>query len=209
MDLTKLRDGMINWSRKIHIYIGLCLLLFIMLFGFSGLLLNHHWEFASFWENRKESKYEQTIQISDEREQEALVNEIADKISLHGSIINPRFSEDSMLLNFIVTKPGTRYDVQADLSEGKVLITEAKFNQWGIMRNLHTIRNPTPNEQNNRYPSALSSVWSISIDVISIGLIVICLGGWILWLKVERKRFYLGFISLATGFILCIYFLLF
>ena len=53
MDLTKLRDGMIKWSRKIHIYIGLCLLLFIMLFGFSGLLLNHHWEFASFWETER------------------------------------------------------------------------------------------------------------------------------------------------------------
>jgi hypothetical protein len=209
MDLTKLRDGMIKWSRKIHIYLGLCLLLFIMLFGFSGLLLNHHWDFASFWENRKEIKYDKTISISDEREQEALVHEIADKIGLRGSIINPRFSEDSVLLNFIVTKPGTRYDVQADLNEGKVLITEAKFNQWGTMRNLHTIRNPSLSERDNRYQSALSSVWSISIDVLSIGLIVICLGGWILWLKVERKRFYLGFISLAAGFILCIYFLLF
>ncbi|MCK5705568.1 MAG: PepSY-associated TM helix domain-containing protein [Cyclobacteriaceae bacterium] len=209
MDTTKLKIGFSKWSRKIHMYIGLFLLFFITLFGFSGLLLNHHWEFANFWENRKVTKYDQTIQISGEREQTALLHEIVNKLHLNGSIINPRFSNDSILLSFIVAKPGTRYDVQANLNEGKIMITEAKFNSWGTMRNLHAIRNPTPKEQGKRYPSGLASIWSISIDVLSVGLIVICLGGWYLWLQVGRKRFYLGLISLSGGLILCIYFLLF
>lgn len=209
MKITRINLGLINWNRKIHIYIGLVLLFFIMLFGFSGLLLNHHWEFAKFWENRKENQYDQTIQISNERDQEILVHEIAAKTDLRGSIINPRFSEDSSLLNFIVAKPGTRYDVEAHLNEGKVLITEANFNTYGTMRNLHVLRNPTPKEQNSRYQSAMSAVWSISVDVISIALIVICLGGWFLWFQVERKRFYLGLISFSGGVILCAYFLLF
>ena len=209
MDTTKLKIGFSKWSRKIHMYIGLFLLFFIMLFGFSGLLLNHHWESAKFWENRKVTKYDQTIQISGEREQTALLHEIVNKLHLNGSIINPRFSNDSILLSFIVAKPGTRYDVQANLNEGKIMITEAKFNSWGTMRNLHAIRNPTPKEQGKRYPSGLASIWSISIDVLSVGLIVICLGGWYLWLQVGRKRFYLGLISLSGGLILCIYFLLF
>ncbi len=209
MDLTKLKKGLIKWSRKIHIYFGLCLLFFLMLFGFSGLLLNHHWEFANFWENRKEITYDKTIQISSEREQNALVHEIVNKLHLNGSIINPRFSDDSILMNFIVAKPGTRYDVQANLNEGKIMITEAKFNGWGTIRNLHTIRNPTPKEQDERYQSILASIWSLSIDVVSVGLIVICLGGWYLWLQVGRKRFYLGLISISGGLILCIYFLIF
>jgi len=180
-----------------------------MLFGFSGLLLNHHWEFAKFWENRKEIKYDKTIQISVEREQDALVHEIVNKLDLNGNIINPRFSNDSILLSFIVAKPGTRYDIQANLNEGEIMIKEAKFNNWGTMRNLHTIRNPTQKEQGERYQSVLASIWSISIDVVSVGLIVICLGGWYLWLQVGRKRFYLGLISIVSGFVVCIYFLLF
>ncbi len=209
MDTTKVKKGLIKWSRKIHIYLGLCLLFFIMLFGFSGLLLNHHWEFAKFWENRKEIKYDKTIQISVEREQDALVHEIVNKLDLNGNIINPRFSNDSILLSFIVAKPGTRYDIQANLNEGEIMIKEAKFNNWGTMRNLHTIRNPTQKEQGERYQSVLASIWSISIDVVSVGLIVICLGGWYLWLQVGRKRFYLGLISIVSGFVVCIYFLLF
>ena len=89
MDITKYKSGFIKWNLKIHIYLGLCLLFFIVLIGFSGLLLNHHWEFAKFWENRKEIKYDKTIQISREREQYALVNEIMNELNLHGSMINP------------------------------------------------------------------------------------------------------------------------
>ena len=195
-------------SKDPHVH-WLMLPFFIMLIGFSGLLLNHHWEFAKFWENRKEIKYDKTIQLSGEREQDALIHEIVNTLHLKGSIINPRFSDDSVLLKFIVAKPGTRYDVQANLNEGKILITEAKFNNWGTMRNLHTIRNPSPEELGNRYPSIWASVWSITIDILSVGLIILCLGGWYLWLHVERKRFYFGLISIAGGFIICIYFLLF
>ena len=208
MDITKHKNGFIKWNSKIHIYLGLGLLFFIMLIGFSGLLLNHHWEFAKFWENRKEITYDKTIQISREREQYTLVNEIMNKLNLNGSIINPEFSPDSTLLNFIIAKPGTRYDIQANLNDGKINITEAKFNTWGTISALHTSRNPTLKEQSKRYQSAIASVWSISIDIASVGLIIICIGGWYIWMRMPKRKFYLGLISITSGFILCIYFLL-
>ncbi len=209
MDLTKHKKGLMKWNRKIHIYLGLFLLFFIMLIGFSGLLLNHHWEFAGFWENRKEASYDKTVQISGEREQDVLVHEIMYNLKLNGSVISPGFSSDSVLLNFIVAKPGTRYDIQANLNDGKIRITETKFNSWGVLRALHTTRNPTKKEQSEQYQSTLASLWSISIDIASIGLIIICLGGWYLWLQVPKKRFYLGLISIVSGSLICVYFLLF
>ena len=48
---------------KLHIYLGLFLLLFMWLFGFSGLLLNHHWEFASFWEEGKKSAMKKRFRL--------------------------------------------------------------------------------------------------------------------------------------------------
>lgn len=208
MNITKQKENLIKWNRKIHIYLGLYFLFFTWLFGFSGLLLNHHWEFAKFWENRKEIKYHKTIQISTERERFALVYEITNKINLNGSVINPRFSNDSILLNFVIAKPGTRYDLQANLNDGKIMITEVKFNTWGIMRALHAVRNPTLKEQSERYHTVIASIWSISIDIMSVSFIVICLGGWYMYLQVARRRFYLGLVSIVSGFILCIYFLL-
>src|SRR6266851_3500888 len=50
------------WNRKLHYYTGLYLLLFIWLFAFSGLLLNHGWKFAEFWPQRKETTAVRPIQ---------------------------------------------------------------------------------------------------------------------------------------------------
>ncbi len=209
MDITKQVKGWIKWNRKFHIYIGLYFLFFIWLFGLSGVLLNHHWKFANSWENRTEISYDKSIEISNEREQLALLYEIMNKLNLNGSIDNPEFSNDSVFLNFVISKPGIRYIIKANLHDGNIKMTETKFDSWGIMKTLHSMRNPTLKEQGNRYPSLLASIWSISMDIVSVGLIVICLGGWYMWLQVHRQRFYLGLISLTGGFILCIYFLLF
>ena len=207
MDILKQKKNLIKWNRKIHIYLGLFLLFFIWLFGLSGILLNHHWEFASFWENREEIKYDQYILISGEREQYKLVHEVMNKLDLNGSIISPGFSNDSIYLNFIIAKPGTRYDVRANLTDGNVKVTEAKFNAWGVVRALHTLRNPTLKEYSERYQSIIASIWSISIDIVSVGLIIICLGGWYLLLQVPGKRFYVGLVSIFGGVLICIYIL--
>jgi hypothetical protein len=209
METNKQKKGLLKWNLKIHIYIGLYLLFFIWLFGFSGLLLNHHWEFANFWEERKETSFEKTITISGAREEYRLVHDIMHKIDLNGNISNAKFSDDSILLSFIISKPGTRYDIQANLIDGNILIKEMNFNKWGIMRALHVLRNPTLSEQGGRYQSAMASIWSISMDIVSVSLIMLCLGGWYLWIKATRKRFYLGLISVACGFILCVFFLRF
>lgn len=209
MDINKHNKSLIKWNRKIHIYLGLFLLLFIWLFGISGLLLNHHWEFANSWETRKVISYDKMIEISKEREKHTLVHEIMDKLNLKGSIVNLRYSTDSVYLNFIASKPGKRYDIQAGLNDGGILIKETKFDQWEILRSLHKLRNPTQKEQGEWYQSILAFIWSISIDIVSVGLIVICLGGWYMLLQIPRNRFYLGLVSIAGGFILCIYFLFF
>ena len=209
MDITRQKKSLKKWNRKIHIYLGLYLLLFIWLFGISGLLLNHHWEFSNSWEKRKETSYSRNIEISREREKHILVHEIIDKLSVSGSIVNLRYSVDSTHLNFVATKPGIRYDIQASLYDGKIMIKETKLDQWAIMTSLHKLRNPTRKEQGNRYQSILAFIWSFSIDILSVGLIIICLGGWYLWLQVMGKRIYLGFISITLGFILCVYILLF
>lgn len=179
-----------------------------MLIGFGGLLLNHHWGFAEFWENRVETKYEKTIQISGEREPYVLLKEILNKLNMDGTIIDPGFSNDSLLFSFIVAKPGTRYDIQTNLNDGTVNITETKYNIWGTIRALHTLRNPTLKEQGERYQTAIATVWNLSIDILSVGLIIICLGGWYFWLRMSKKRFYLGLFAVTGGLILCIYFLL-
>src|SRR5512137_2416896 len=49
------------WNRKLHYYLGLFTLLFVWLFAFTGLLLNHPWKFAEFWDSRQQSTSEREI----------------------------------------------------------------------------------------------------------------------------------------------------
>lgn len=209
MDITKQKKNLIKWNRKIHIHLGLFSLLFIWLFGISGLLLNHHWEFANSWERRKIISYDKIIEISHVREKHILVNEIMDKLNMNGSIVNLRYSTDSVYLNFIASKPGMRYDIQVGLNDGKTLIKEIKLDEWAVLRSLHKLRNPTQKERGERYQPILAFIWSFSLDIISVSLIIICLGGWYMWLQIPKKRFYLGLVSISGGFIFCIYFLFF
>jgi hypothetical protein len=198
----------LRWNLKIHLYIGLFILFFIWLFGSSGLLLNHHWEFANFWEDREEQSSSRVIEIGRNKEPYVLAHEITSKLNLNGSIRNITFSNDSLGLNFIVLKPGTRYDVQAMLDDGEIVVKEMKFNLWGILRALHVLRNPSREEMGEQQQTILSSIWGVTIDVLSVSLIVLCLGGWIMWLRVPGRRFILGLISLTCGFILCICYIL-
>lgn len=209
MDISKRKKDWIKWNQKIHIYVGFYLLFFIWLFGISGVLLNHHWKFANSWENRKEIKYDKTIEIRSEREEEfSLVHEIMNKLELSGSINNIRYSNDSIFLNFNISKPGTSYNIQANLNDGNIMIAEIKFDSWGAMKALHSLRNPTLREKSNRYQAIMASIWSISMDIVAAGLIIICLGAWFMWLQFSRKRFFFGLISITGGFILCIFYLL-
>jgi len=208
MDNSNQKRAWNNWNQKIHIYLGLFLLFFMLMFGISGVLLNHHWEFANSWEHRKEISYNKSIEISNEREEHTLALEIRNKLNLNGSIDNLRFSNDSIFLNFNTSKPGTHYSIQANLYDGNVSIAETKLDSWGTMRALHTLRNPTLKEQSNRHQAIIASIWGISMDIVSAGLILICLGSWYMWMQLKRKRFYIGLVSLTGGFILCIYYLL-
>src|SRR4029079_4833360 len=51
-----------RWNRKLHFYSGLFLLVFLWLFAFTGLLLNHpKWTLQESWLNRHETKYKLPI----------------------------------------------------------------------------------------------------------------------------------------------------
>src|SRR5213079_2442785 len=51
-----------RWNRKLHFYSGLFLIVFLWLFAFTGLLLNHPtWTFHESWRNRHETKFQLPI----------------------------------------------------------------------------------------------------------------------------------------------------
>ena len=194
-----------NLNRRLHIHLGLILLLFIWLFSLSGLILNHgNWKFASFWDQRRESKIDFTAPISTFNESDPKAG-IMQFLNISGEVQEQK--RTSHELEFRVQSPGTVRDVHIDLTTGSGTEKVMTYNLWGKWRTLHTF-NGMSKENPSQSPNWLiTNIWRFSMDGIAAGLIIICLSSWIMWYNV-RKEYKLGYIILASSLAVAGYFLL-
>lgn len=192
------------WNRKLHIHLGLFLLLFIWLFSISGLLLNHgSWEFASFWEQRKqkESVTEMTLPIG--LDSAGLLHLVMEKLEISGEVTNVKYSADAF--DFRVGSPGVGRDLHVDLRSGTVSQKEYELNIWGKIRTLHTF-NGVDKKNIDKQPNwIITHVWRFAMDAIAVALILLCVSSWIMWYKI-RKDYRWSATVLIAGFLTSIYF---
>jgi hypothetical protein len=192
------------FTRRLHIHLGLLLLLFVWLFSLSGLLLNHSsWKFTSFWEQRQESKIDIAVPLSAlaDPNPEARIMEF---LKISGEVQPQKRTAET--LEFRVQSPGIVTDVSIDLKTGSGTEKVMKYNVWGKWRTLHTF-NGMSKENPSQSPNWLvTNIWRFTMDGIAIGLIITCLSSWIMWYNV-RKDYKLGYSILAASLGVAGYFL--
>ena len=136
--------GLVYWNRKLHIHLGLFLLLFIWLFSFSGLLLNHSdWKFASFWDERNEKKLVSSLTVPADLDSVAIVIHIMHQLKISGEISDVKINKDS--IDFRAEVPGHIKNIHVDFKKGLATQNEIKFNVWGIIRTMHTFNGVNKN----------------------------------------------------------------
>lgn len=190
-------------NRKIHIHLGLFLLLFIWIFSLTGLILNHGgWKFTSFWEERVEKKTEFSVPKDLLIHPDAEIK-VMEYLRYSGEVqIQERTSD---VLDFRIQSPGIVRDLHIDLMNGTGTEKLLKFNIWGKLRTLHTfngMNRENPSESPNWW---ITNIWRVAMDGIAIGLIVICVSSWIMWYKI-RKEYKIGYLILLSGFLVAGYF---
>lgn len=191
-------------SRKLHIHLGLLLLIFIWLFSLTGLILNHgNWKFASFWEEREESIINFTVPDSVLKNPSPQARAMK-FLKISGEVqLQQKTSE---ILEFRVQSPGMVNDIHIDLANGSGTKKVLKYNMWGKLRTLHTFNGM--NEENpSQSPNwVITNIWRFAMDAIAIGLIIICVSSWMMWYKV-RKEYKMGYVILISSFITAGYFI--
>ena len=192
-----------NFNRKIHIHVGLCLLFFIWLFSFTGLLLNHNgWKFASFWDERKEITYNFTLPVS-MRDASLQESAIMDFLKITGEVQEQKRFDQT--LSFRVMSPGDIMDINVNWTTGEGKEKRMKFNMWGKLRTMHTF-NGMHNERPAQTPNWwITGIWRFTMDVIAIGFIVMTLSSWIMWYKI-RKEYPWGYVIMIGAIVLICYF---
>ena len=186
------------WNRKLHIHIGLFLLLFIWLFSFSGLLLNHReWEISNFWEKRKEGKTVTSIHIPVSRDSVTVLRNIMSQLKIAGEITNVKIWPDS--IHFRVSVPGQIRNMQVDFKTGVCTQNELKYNLAGKIQTLHTFNGVNKDNTDLQPNWLITHIWKLSMDGIAIGFMLLCISSWIMWYKI-REKYVFGWIVLIFGF---------
>lgn len=203
MEYSNLRRTIESWNQKLHMYVGLFLLLFIWLFSLSGLLLNHsQWEFASFWEEREEKEHKYKVNIPASADSAAVMASIMEQLDITGEVSNVNISAKS--LDFRVSKPGRIKNITVDLEAQNTTVKELKFNVWGIMRTLHTFNGMDSNNPQVRANWVITHIWRFTMDLIAIGLIFLCISSWYMWYKTS-KNLTTGLLIFSAGVVSAVY----
>lgn len=196
-------EALAKWNRRLHIYVGLYLLLFTWLFAFTGLLLNHgQWKFAEFWANRKQSRAEYAIRVQAAGSDLAQAEEILRQTGIQGEIewTKKRVSEE--VLEFRASRPGRIHEIRADLAAGRAVVSRIDFNAWGVARTLHTFTGARINDRRNARDWWATKAWAYSMDAASAGLIFLALSGVWVWWRAGRRRVW-GLLALSAGTVAC------
>lgn len=195
------------WSRRIHIWFGLYLLLFLWLFSISGLLLNHgKWAFAEFWEQREETTRMRPIRLPQAEGDLSIARYLMQQLDLSGEINQIEHHPEEKTFRLQVARPGHIVTVTADLRLGQAEVKQIQVNGWGVFRMLHTFSGVKIDEPGQKRDWLLTSLWSLAMDALAVGLIVFVVTGLLIWYRSKRKKA-LGWVVLLCGCACCGFFL--
>jgi hypothetical protein len=197
----------LTWNRRFHFYLGLYFLLFIWLFSISGLLLNNsQWEFVQFWPQREESSVERVIAPPAAIGDLGMARELMQQLGIDGEINRIERSSENDQFRLEVSRPGQILRVEANFATARAEVKEIRLNAWGALQTLHTFSGVSMDEPRKERDWLLTKMWSVAMDALALGLIVLVVSGLYLWYRFRSKR-RLGWMALGLGTASCGFFL--
>lgn len=190
------------WLRRTHAWLGLWGAAMGLIFGVSGILLNHRAEMKIPLAEQKEEKNQ--IKLADEclQSPQQMESCLRSKYGMADakSRIQKKPSEPAPWGNGLVIQPeqwnvtltASNRSVSAQYwqGNGKVRIEERKANFWALLNNLHR-------------GTGMSNAWILLTDTLAGGLFVLAITGTLLWSRLHGPRLLaLGLIGTTLSAIL-------
>lgn len=205
MNKENIFKNLVDINRRLHIHLGLFLLLFIWLFFISGLIIHHgEWKFASFWEQRKESKTDFIIAFGYLHDDPDMIPRIQAQLNLVGEVSDVLIKDGN--IDFRVSSPGVVQEIHINSLTGMGVMKVMKYNFWGKLRTLHTFNGMDKNNPSISPNWFITKLWRLMMDIIAVVLIILCLGSWVMWYKV-RRDYKWGYLLLGFGLVISGYYM--
>ena len=177
-----------RWTRDLHLYFGLFVCPFLLIFAITTILLNHGVR------PEVESEKSATTVNLDGVPEEELADSVLRQLDLSGETF-ARVLEEQNRLNLSVARPADNHFVRVDLETGAVQIERRVRNLTGVLIYLHF--NPGPHKVKG-VNWIFSKLWGWSVDVVICLVLFLTLSGVYLWLLIKGER-KIGIVLLVGG----------
>jgi hypothetical protein len=174
--------------RKIHLYAGLAILVFVIVYFVTGYPMIHH----DWFPNPEAVKTTRTesLAYTGPREPEAFSNYLQETFDLSGRPTRQRRLPDGGW-EFRFTRPGTFFEALVPPSGDSVRITIREENAVETMVGFHKLH--------EYRGGAVYYAWALFYDLASLSLIVFAFTGIYLWYRLTKKKL-LGWIFLGISY---------
>lgn len=181
--------------RALHLYVGLFISPFILIFGISVLVFNH----AGFINKLNPVKELPDIKMKLDKvpydtSDLSTAKAIIKKLNITGEI--DFISKNDSSISFPVTRPGLRTYIKVNVNTDSVFITRKNEGTLRSMTYLHSM--PGPHNVKLRGNSAFITTWRVIADVAVYFLLFLTVTGIFLWYILKNERL-IGFYSIALG----------
>jgi hypothetical protein len=188
------------WNRKLHYYLGLYFLFLLWLFSLTGLMLNHQQWFRNLYE-RRETSFDVTIDTPSGDTTLARTRDAMRQLNLKGEIDWP-LAQPVGHIDFNVSRPNGAAQVRVDVNAKKAYVKEFENAHLHTFQVFHTFSGSRFNQPASRRDWIVTTVWVWAMDALAVGLVVMVLSSYYMWLQLKKKRS-LGLVVLTAGFVCC------
>jgi hypothetical protein len=190
------------WNRRVHYYLGLYFLLFVWLFSFTGLLLNHPRWALSRIPNEPSTSFERSIESPSGDTDLVRATDVARQLRVRGEIEWSQAPQLPGRLDFNIVYPKRATQVRVDLTRNRATVQQIDRSVWSALRISHTFSGSRYNSPGTSRDWLLTSVWVVAMDALAVGSLVMVIGSYYMWYRLKSKR-RLGWIALTAGFLTC------
>ena len=189
--MNKSSDSLLQfnrWTRDLHLYCGLFVCPFLLIFAVTTILLNHR--VSSEVQVEKSAAMVNLDGVPEEEQADSVLRQL----DLSGETFVRRMAEQNRL-QMAIARPADNHLVRVDLATGEVAIERRVRDLAGVLIYLHF--NPGPHKVKG-VTWIFSKLWGWSVDAVVCLVLFLTLSGVYLWalIKAERKT---GLALLAGG----------
>ena len=193
-----------KWNRKIHIYLGLYMLLFLWVFSISGLFMNHpDW----FKHQGERSTKDLSVRMPDVPINMEKAKHIMEQLSISGEIIF-RGKQKPGQFAFIAMRPNERVFVNTNLESSVAKVTTVKAEPTAMLEGLHTFSGIRGiwGESSSVRDWLPTQIWSFCMDALCVGLIITVISSIYMAIQIKQNRIWC-LVSLVLGSVICSFFI--